>query len=282
MALKKDYSTDERVIEMAAMYRQGLTLAVIGDQYGITRERVRQLLNKAGVGADDGGSHVVARLKGESKQRKRDALCLAKWGLTFAEMKPLRANNATRAYASQRAHSRNRGIEFTLSLADWWAVWSASGRWEQRGRGKGSYCMSRINDAGGYTVGNVCIKLCTENSREATKQWIGKTKEHRGVHNLYPGSSRPYVVKVRKKQIGRFASIEEAVAARLKYLAEVGLSKTTLGGGRGWTYVANRKSRPYYMQCAGARSKAFATAEEAEAAYAIAVAARTQQVRHGA
>lgn len=279
MTAKKDFATDERVRQMADMYRQGLTLAVIGEQYGITRERVRQLLRKAGVDAQSGGVHVVAKLKVDRQNRQRDAASLARYGITFAEIQALRANGATAAFRSHKNSARNRGIPFTLTLADWWAVWSASGKWAQRGRGKGRYCMSRINDAGGYSVGNVCVKLSTENSREATKQWVGKQKTCRGVYCLYPGSSRPYVVKVAKKQIGRYATEAEAVEARFAYLKEHGLKAQALGRGRGWTYIAKNKSKPFYMQCTGVKGQSFATAEEAEAAYAKAVEQRMNERR---
>jgi len=34
---------------MHALYRQGATLEEVGEQYGITRERVRQLFKEAGL-----------------------------------------------------------------------------------------------------------------------------------------------------------------------------------------------------------------------------------------
>lgn len=46
---------DEREIEMTILYKEGKTLQEIGDLYGITRERVRQLLKRHGITGSDGG-----------------------------------------------------------------------------------------------------------------------------------------------------------------------------------------------------------------------------------
>lgn len=78
-------------------------------------------------------------------------------------------------YTRQRANARRREIPFDLSYEEWWKIWEESGLWEQRGVGKDKYCMSRINDEGGYQVGNVEIKSSTANSKEyAARRWAGK------------------------------------------------------------------------------------------------------------
>lgn len=81
----------ERNAEMCALYQRGKTLQEIGDAYGVTRERVRQIVARAGVSRFDGGAHVAAiqrrqerlerdrRKKGERKARHLEliARCLA-------------------------------------------------------------------------------------------------------------------------------------------------------------------------------------------------------------
>ncbi len=54
--LPKDRPPSERALAMATLYRDdGKTLEEIGAQYGITRERVRQLIEPLGLtGADSG------------------------------------------------------------------------------------------------------------------------------------------------------------------------------------------------------------------------------------
>lgn len=47
-AKKKDHANDPRALDMAAMYRDGKTLEEIGAKYGLTRERVRQIMIRSG------------------------------------------------------------------------------------------------------------------------------------------------------------------------------------------------------------------------------------------
>ena len=68
---------DDRTDAMVTLFTDGATLAEIGQRYGVTRERVRQILAHVGVTRIEGGSHVRA-------QRKRDTPYLKKWGHTKA------------------------------------------------------------------------------------------------------------------------------------------------------------------------------------------------------
>jgi lambda repressor-like predicted transcriptional regulator len=210
----------ERAQRMAEMFKQGLILQSIGDKFGVTRERVRQILKSIGVDPSEGGQRLVAEMRREAKARKVRNRIESHWGVPYEEWKMLRGDGTIKRYEQQRNNSSARGIAFRLSFAEWLCIWKASGKLAQCGRGKGSYCMSRLNDAGGYELGNVHIQLCTENSSEATKQWIGKVKANRGVFCLYPGKSRPYQARIGRKSLGFFATEEEAAAARAVALAQ--------------------------------------------------------------
>ena len=52
---KKDLA---RVARMVELHASGLTLEQVGDLYGITKERVRQILVREGIKATDGGAVV--------------------------------------------------------------------------------------------------------------------------------------------------------------------------------------------------------------------------------
>lgn len=54
-----------------------------------------------------------------------------------------------------------------MTFEEWLQIWSESGKLHLRGNGRGRYCMARKDDLGDYAVGNVEIKACEENSREA-------------------------------------------------------------------------------------------------------------------
>lgn len=80
----------------------------------------------------------------------------------------------TTPWTKYRWHkNRARTIGFELTFEEWWDIWQKSGHWEDRGRGKGSYVMSRVNDQGPYKVGNVFINTQENNARDA---WLGKTR----------------------------------------------------------------------------------------------------------
>lgn len=65
-----------------------------------------------------------------------------------------------------RTDKNGNEIEFRLTFDEWLGIWLESGHINERGRRKGQYVMSRINDLGHYEVGNVEIKTCTENLSE--------------------------------------------------------------------------------------------------------------------
>ena len=70
-------------------------------------------------------------------------------------------------FARQKAMAKVRKIEWQLTFDQWWNIWDQSGKYEQRGRGSGKYCMSRIGDIGPYAINNVVIKTIDENNKEA-------------------------------------------------------------------------------------------------------------------
>ena len=72
-----------------------------------------------------------------------------------------------RKYQKHRAAAKTRGIDFLLTFEEWLDIWSKSGYYHLRGRGKGTYVMSRYNDTGAYTIGNVFIQSNAQNIVEA-------------------------------------------------------------------------------------------------------------------
>lgn len=256
----------ERIDRMVSMYKQGLTLEKIGQQYGITRERVRQIISKAGVTREEGGEGIKTAYKRKKKAASVHARYMEKYGQPPEIVKELRRARITHAYATQKKSASIRGIEWNLDFATWFSIWQTSGKLHLRGRGKGKYVMSRIKDDGAYELGNVHIQLATENSKEAVQKWKGKTKKNKGVFLLYPGRTMAWLSTYGKERLGFFETEELAVAARIQAMKSRGLDPVKQGS-RGWTFIPRLKKKPYYMQAAGVKPQFFATAEEAEAAY---------------
>jgi hypothetical protein len=166
--------------ELAAMYRSGMTLAEIGALYGITRERVRQRLDRSGVTRFDGGSHVTTAKRTAMRSALKDLRCLKRYGCTHAHYLSILNGprsgagvRPTQAYSSQKGNAEARRIRWNLTLAEWWAIWQASGKWSERGRGQG-YAMCRKSDAGAYEIGNVYIGGRGDNAREYQARRRGK------------------------------------------------------------------------------------------------------------
>lgn len=92
-------------------------------------------------------------------------------------IKPINKNDPFYlAFKDQRHNAARRGIEWKFDFWTWKAFWEASGKWEQRGKGRGYYCMSRIGDSGPYAPHNVYINLYEANMRDAAH------KRHASTH----------------------------------------------------------------------------------------------------
>ncbi len=76
------------------------------------------------------------------------------------------ANPERFTYEKRRQDAKRRGIPFLLTFDEWWSIWDASGKWDQRGQHTGQYMMARLGDVGPYAVGNVRIITCNENVSE--------------------------------------------------------------------------------------------------------------------
>ncbi|MET4210497.1 sigma factor-like helix-turn-helix DNA-binding protein [Bradyrhizobium sp. LA2.1] len=204
-----------RVKQMAALYKSGRTLQEIGDHYGITRERVRQLISRhCGISALDGGQHKVAIDRRAKFEAKRNTASLKHWGCNFDQYTKLRdMRKPTRAYAAQKQNAKKRGIAWEFNLWQWWSVWQQSGKWDQRGRGQG-YMMCRNGDEGPYAIDNVFIATGCENSSDQKRKKSGLPT---GVckNKKYRGYSAARSIQGKLIRLGSFPTPELAHAAYL-------------------------------------------------------------------
>jgi hypothetical protein len=75
-----------------------------------------------------------------------------------------KAKRPRRKYYKHREHATARGIPFLLTFDQWWGLWRP--HWEERGYGRGRYCMARHGDKGPYASGNVAIVTNEQNTAE--------------------------------------------------------------------------------------------------------------------
>lgn len=66
-------------------------------------------------------------------------------------------------YHEHKGHSKERNIEFLMSLEDWLEMWLDSGKWDQRGKEATQYQMCRFGDLGPYSKINCYIATAEEN-----------------------------------------------------------------------------------------------------------------------
>lgn len=164
----------DRLEAMRELHRSGWTLQRIGTAFELSRERIRQILSEAGVTKGDGGRTVITISRrrqlrcGLSEARERRAL--RTYGCSHAKAVELNdgrnvSDSSGRAhiYRRQRQNAKTRRIGWKLTFPEWRQMWDESGRWEERGRGLGKYCMARQADSGPYSVANCYICQNLEN-----------------------------------------------------------------------------------------------------------------------
>lgn len=227
----------DRADAMCQRFKRGHTMQNIASDYGISRERVRQIIKKhAGLTCKDGGYSLGAIERKKIRQEKNsvrlarlEANCIKRHGCTRAQFKMVNAmyskdsyyKSPIGAFTTQRNSANNRGIEWKFTFWEWWCIWRDSGKWEQRGIGQGKYCMARKGDVGAYEAGNVFISLCVENNSNRPQKKSGLP---RGVRKIEKGNYQAFaataMVKGRMNFIGTFRTPEAASAAYLEFTGQ--------------------------------------------------------------
>lgn len=162
--------------EICALFKSGIPITVLGVLYRCTRQNICHILKTNGLRRWDGGMHVSRSIRRSSKQAIREAnresYIRDHFGCSISEWRELRslAVNYKECpvyfYKVQKFNAERRGIEWELTLTEWWAIWLNSGKWEQRGTFSGQYVMARHEDQGPYAVNNVKIVSTLENHQE--------------------------------------------------------------------------------------------------------------------
>ena len=166
---------------MCTMYRDGRTLQEIGDAFGVTRERVRQLIRPLGVMRTDGGIHITAianqRRRNARLSESRDARSMATYGCGYAETKRLNygmdfadIGSPAFAYTRDRINHTRRDKTFELTFPQWSALFEAAGGVFNRGRFADGLVLSLRDKRGNFVMGNVRVITLSENTRETRLQ----------------------------------------------------------------------------------------------------------------
>lgn len=218
----------ERAEDFRKRYLAGQTLQQIADEYGVSRERVRQVLARDyGMSRSDGGKAAVAAENKRKRRAAQDEKCQRKHGCSYRqylsivrEERRLRREGVPNyqlprpAFSCQRSNAKARKIAWELTLWDWWVIWQQSGKWAKRGRGLGGYCMCRRGDQGPYSRDNVFIAPNTTNLSEANRKDSLPVGVMRAKSGRYVAKRR---LKGRTYSLGTFDTPEEAHLAFVRF-----------------------------------------------------------------
>jgi hypothetical protein len=161
-----------RAARMAQLYTTGHTLQQIGTVFGLTRERVRQILKTQGIVGKDGGvcraSQARKAEKAAKSLAKRDERCRKSFGCSLEELlainhgeNPWAKSAISRRYTNQRRSAEHRNIPWQITFPEWWAIWEP--HYANRRRTADGFVMARHQDFGPYAPWNVYITTLAQN-----------------------------------------------------------------------------------------------------------------------
>jgi hypothetical protein len=159
MGLKGQKRDTSRDADICRRFKNGETHKQIGDDYGVCRERIRQILKRYGLTHENGGFYKKSAKKKAAEQRARDNKFLVWWGCTRAE-RALIPKDVQKAFKDKKRNVTTLGMEWSITLPEYWAIWQASGYWEVMSAG--DYGMSRKNNKKPWTKNNVHITTAYE------------------------------------------------------------------------------------------------------------------------
>jgi hypothetical protein len=134
-------------------------------------------------------------------------------------------------YNVHKAGALRRNIAFTLTFEQWATIWLDSGKWDERGWGADSYCMSRFGDVGGYEAGNVFIQTNRENGIEANtgRKHTDEMKFKSGASSRGKKQSAEHIMKRTQSLIGVKHSPERIAKKTAGYIAACAKRKLLQG-----------------------------------------------------
>jgi hypothetical protein len=199
---------------IANQFKAGRSALDIASDYGVTRERIYQILRRQGVTGKHGGQAVRASIRRNAVAAERAARHMEVYGCTKQQLDEVRGmrnekgGHPLTAFIYQRNHARYRGVSWALKFWDWWQIWQESGKWAQRGREQGSFCMCRHGDSGPYAKGNVYISTVDHNTS------LGRTL---ACERKAPAS--PFMRLMRAA--GGRKAVSEAIGVSRNYLSQL-------------------------------------------------------------
>ena len=155
--------------------------------------------------------HREAARKWRAANRERHRKYMRAWAVAndrAAYMRVWRSANSKSAYSSHKSSAEVRGIPFLLTFDEWMSIWLASGKWDERGRYAGQYCMARFGDVGPYSTDNVRIAPNQDNYRERAHTQSKESRQRQADALRGRPLSSEHREKILKAKLGKPKSAE--------------------------------------------------------------------------
>lgn len=157
-----------------------LSLIALAKRYKVSRQRIDQILRAEGlteIMSERKAEDAVKRAEGKAARllAEKEAKLLRKI-VKFGGDPTAIPMSAREAFRSQRCNAQRRGIQWTLSLVDWWEIWQASGKYKQRGKLHDQYVLTRHDFDRGFVPDNVCVTTFSKAAQAAIRDTIKKGK----------------------------------------------------------------------------------------------------------
>ena len=165
---------------------------------------------------------------------------------------PVDKNKPQKRYIQQKCQADHRGIGWLFTFDTWWKMWEESGKWNERGRKTGQYCMARKGDIGPYSPENVDIILVTKNSSDAHANnrvtygtWKPNKEQIEAMRIRATGVKQSEETRKKKSLANKGKGWSEARRAAHKAAWNKGLTKATDARVANYAdnYPENRKSK---------------------------------------
>lgn len=208
------------------MYRSGMTQTQIGVVYGANHSAVCQILKKLGVKKQKAPLQPAKKFDADSAEQVFES-----WGLSLVDYKahvaehglPGHIGTPMKKFQAQRRSAKKRGIAWQFTFAEWWSLWTDSGKWAERKQG--GYVMARKGD-GDTPYSHSTVYICTnaQNIKDAAINVPVHTRRHAELRGAGTGKGysvdmrcrkNPYFARFSGKAIGNFPTPELARAAYL-------------------------------------------------------------------
>ena len=208
---------DPRVPDLVKQYTsQVVSLEDLGLQHGVTRERIRQLLKKAGVTAKDSYRRLSKTVRRAAQKREqRNNHCLAVYGCDFAAFQKVTGVNRLSDGVCQKPiikmwkhhvrYSRRQLSEWQFTLPEYAEF--VGPRLHEISCSKNGIVLSRKDKNGPFSKANCELITLKENSLRTGGFAVGHKRTAQQVLELVrrtaemfnAGQSRPEIAKALRK-----------------------------------------------------------------------------------